>query len=189
MKKIIFLIVIFSCIKTNAQFKKIDTLVQIGKSGYRVYASNKSKEKNTVSIKLIGFDNDARDLDFLVDGKIKYVAIDDFNNDSYPDLLLFVYSGTDFLKVNIVGIASEENKSCVPIYFPDIRDDVKLRIGYNGHDVFDIIEGNLFRKFPIYNADNLNAPPTDSKRTIQYKMIKGEKGSYKFVVVRSYESK
>lgn len=74
-------------------------------------------------------------------------------------------------------------------FFPDIRDDAKLRVGYNGHDEFTIIEGNLFRKFPVYNPDNLNSPPTDVKRNIQYRVVKSDKGAYKFQVVRTYESK
>ena len=188
MKKILLLIIIFCCVKVNAQFKKIDTLVQVGKSGYRVYTNNKGKEKNSISIKVIGFDSDARDLDFTIEGKIKFVAVDDFNNDGFPDLLLFVYKAPDFLKATVIGIASEENKSCSSIYFPDIKDDAKLSAGYNGNDEFTVIEGNIFRKFTIHNVSNLNASSTDTKRTIQYKMVKGDKG-YKFVVVRSYESK
>lgn len=90
----------------------------MGKSGYRVYTSNKSNEKNAVNIKLVGFESEARDLDFVVEGKIKSIAVEDFNNDGFPDLLLFVYSGTDFSKVNVFGIASEENKRCVPIFSP-----------------------------------------------------------------------
>jgi len=180
---------LFLSLSVNAQIKRLDTLAQLGKSGYRVYTSNKSNEKNSVSIKLIGFESEARDLDFTVEGKIKSIAVEDFNNDGFPDLLLFIYSGADFSKATVIGIASEENKSCVPIFFPDIRDDVKLRVGYNGHDEFTIIEGNLFRKFPVYNPDNLTGQPTDIKRNIQYRVVRSEKGAYKFQVLRTYESK
>jgi hypothetical protein len=189
MKHLFFLVLLANSILATAQIKRLDTLAQLGRSGYRVYTSNKSNDKNAVNIKLVGFESEARDLDFTVEGKIKSIAVEDFNNDGFPDLLLFIYSGADFCKATVIGIASEENKSCVPIFFPDIRDDAKLRVGYNGHDEFTIIEGNLFRKFPVYNPDNLTGLPTDIKRNIQYRVVKGEKGAYKFQVLRTYESK
>ena len=190
MKYFLLIIITIYSSKVSAQFKRLDTSMQLGKAGYRVYCSNKSADKNAVSIKLIGFESGTgRDLDFPIDGRIKNVAIEDFNNDGFPDMVMYVYSGADASKVNIIGIASVENKSCAPIVFPDIRDDLKLRVGYNGHDEFTIIEGALFRKFPLYDPTNLTGPPTEAKRTIQYKVVRGERGSFKFVVLRSYESK
>jgi hypothetical protein len=180
------LLLIFLVSNAAAQIKKIDTTVRIGKVAYHILCSNKNFENNLAEIKLIGFDNAARDLNFYIKGKIKKAEIDDFNNDGYPDLVLYVYNGPTGAIGNVVGIASEENKSCVPILFPDIRDDPKLRAGYTGGDEFYLLEGLLFRSYPMKNpADTLQT----IKRTIQYKMAKAERGAYKFIVIRTYDAK
>ena len=47
-KLILMLALVFLFFSSNAQIKRLDTLAQLGKSGYRVYTSNKSNEKNKV---------------------------------------------------------------------------------------------------------------------------------------------
>ena len=166
--------------------KKFDTTFYIGKPGYRVYCNNKNEDKNEISIKPRGFENasSATDMAFYIKGRVGKAEIEDVNNDGFPDLLIYVYNG---VKGTVIGIASKENKSCVPIFFPDILDDEKLRTGYKGYDEFYLVEGSLMRRFPIYKATDTDTA-TGGKRVVQYQVIPYETG-YKFKVLRSYETK
>ena len=175
----------------QAQNKRIDTTMKYGATGYKVYSNNKYAEKNSVTISMIGFASTAqRDANFEIKGVLKSAAVDDFNNDGFPDLLLYILNGKAGNFTTVIGIASEKNESIRPIYFPDILDDSKLRIGYKGNDNFMLIEGTIMRSFPIYNMlDTANIKPTGSIRHIQYRMITAEVGALKFKVLRSYETK
>ena len=176
-------------VTTYAQFSRVDTTVQVGKAGYRIITNNKSPEKNSVTIKPIGFDKDARDVNIEIKGRIKSVEVDDLNADGCPDLLMYVYRGENNAYGTVFRISSEKNQSMRPIYFPDILDDAKLREGYKGHDRFMLMEGTLIRRFPLYNtSDTANVTPTGIMRGIQYGITMGEGGQAKFQVLRSYES-
>lgn len=189
-KILVLLIAIISFSNAQSQYNKIDTTVKVGKSGYKVICNNKSAEKNLISIKPVGFEGEARDMEFYIKGRIKNVQVDDFNNDGFPDLIIFSEGGDEnpIEHVNIYAITSVENKSCAPIYFPDILDDAKLRDGYKGHDRFSLMEGTVFRTFPIFKPDDTADKPTGGKRVVQYKMV-SEQGVFKFKAIRTYEIK
>lgn len=176
----------------TAQYRRIDTTMKYTTSGYRVYTNNKSADKNTITISLVGFDSKAqRDASFEIKGVVKGAAVDDFNNDGFPDLVIYVYTGKDAVTGNVIAIASEKNEGIRPIIFPDILDDAKLRTGYKGQDKFQLIEGTLLRSFPVYDAtDTTNVlKPLNIVRNIQYRVISGENGVLKFKAVRTYETK
>ena len=188
-KMFVLLISLISFNNVQSQFRKIDTTLKIGKSGYKIICPNKSVDKNQVSLKPIGFESEARDMEFYVRGRIKSVQIDDFNNDGFPDLFIISDgSGNPNEYVNIFAITSVENKSYAPIYFPDIRDDSKLRDGYRGHDEFSLMEGTVLRSFPVFKADDNPDKPTGGKRVIQYRMVSEER-VFKFKAFRNYELK
>ncbi len=171
----------------NAQFKKIDTTMKIGKAGFKVICNNKSETKNSVSITPIGFQNAARDVMFEIKGRILKAEVDDLNNDIFPDLVLYVYEPGDKGKASVVGISSVNNETFAPISFPDIVNDPKLRLGYAGFDNFLLMEGSLMRRFPVHTIDSTGAKPTGMMRQIQYKVFKDEREGLKFKPVRSYE--
>lgn len=175
----------------HAQGRRIDTTMKYGTSGYKVYTNNKSGEKNSVTISMIGFANTAqRDASFEIKGVLKSAAVDDFNNDGFPDLLLYIFNGKDRSYGTVIGVASEKNESIRPIYFPDILDDAKLRTGYKGKDDYMLIEGTIMRGFPVYDvSDTAKIKPTGAVRHIQYRMVTTEGGGYKFKVLRTYETK
>ncbi len=186
---IVFLLIIGY--SATAQFKRFDTTMKYTTAGYRVFANNKSAEKNNVTVSLIGFSNAAqRDASFEVKGILKGAAVDDFNNDGFPDLVMHIYKGKAAEMGSIIGIASNNNESIKPIYFPDILDDVKLRDGYKGNDKFILIEGTLMRSFPVFDvADTSAAKPLGIVRHIQYRVITAENDMLKFKVLRTYETK
>jgi hypothetical protein len=176
----------------TAQYKRIDTTMKYTTAGYRLYTNNKSAEKNSITISVVGFSNSAqRDASFEIKGVVKGAAVDDFNNDGFPDLVIFVYSGKDASMGTVIGVASEKNESIKPIFFPDILDDAKLRLGYKGRDKFQLIEGTLLRSFPLYDTSDSTdvLKPLNITRNIQYRVTTGENGVLKFKAVRTYETK
>jgi len=177
---------------TSAQYRRIDTTMKYTTAGYRVYTNNKSADKNTITISLVGFDSKAqRDASFEIKGVVKGAAVDDFNNDGFPDLVIYLYNGKDAAMGNVIAIGSEKNEGIRPIIFPDILDDAKLRVGYKGQDKFQLIEGTLLRSFPVYDTNDSTGvvKPLNIIRNIQYRVINGENGVLKFKAIRTYETK
>lgn len=187
---ITFLLCVCVAFVSNAQFKKIDTTMKVGKSGYRIYCNNKGLEKNTITITPVGFESGAREVSFEIKGKVAKAEADDLNNDGFPDMVVYVYTGDGNVYGKVIGIYSDKNTDIRPIMFPDILDDPKLKIGYKGHDEFSLMEGSLMRRFPVYqNPDSTNASPSGVIRQIQYRVMPGERETLQFKVLRSYEYK
>jgi hypothetical protein len=194
-KNSLLLLIIFCTITGNSkaqQGRRIDTTMKYTTAGYRVYTNNKSAEKNNITISLIGFSNTAqRDASFEIKGVVKGAAVDDFNNDGFPDMVVYVYTGKDAEIGSVIGIASQKNESIRPIFFPDILDDAKLRTGYKGQDKFQLIEGTLMRSFPVFDTSDTTGvlKPLNIVRHIQYRVTISENGAQKFKILRSYETK
>ncbi|TDO28987.1 hypothetical protein [Sediminibacterium goheungense] len=176
--------------KSHAQqtVRKFDSTMKIGKAGYKVVCNNRSADKNTINISPIGFDNSMRDFSFEIKGRVRRAEVDDVNRDNFPDLVLYIYSGDSLNKGTVVCISSEANTSVLPIVFPDIADDPKLRDGYKGDDEFLLMEGILTRRFPLYATDNEGvSKPTGKTRQVMYRVAPGDKGGQKFIVMRTYD--
>lgn len=188
MKQCLILIICFLSIQVNAQKNKFDTTMKIGKVGYRVTCTNKTNEKNEMSISMIGFEENRSDVNIDVKGKVQSGEIDDLNRDGFPDIVIYVFSEGEKRKGSIFSIASEGNKSISAILFPDITDDAKLSAGYKGGDQFKLFNGILTRRFPVYSTtDSTSTTPTGVIRQIIYKVVPGERGGYKFKVERSVD--
>ncbi len=167
--------------------RRYDSSMKIGKAGYKVSCNNRNPEKNTINISPIGFSNEVRDFSFEIKGRILRAEVDDVNRDNYPDLMLYVYNGDTLNKGTVICISSEANNNVVPIGFPDIVDDPKLRDGYRGFDEFRLMEGVLTRRFPLFTPDSLGAQPTGKMRQVMYRVVPGEKSGLKFQVMRTYD--
>lgn len=195
-RKFLVLVICFSGVISllNAQIpaRRIDTIMKLGKTGYKLSCNNKNPDRNTVTVSPIGFEKEAREASFEVKGRITKAEVDDINRDGFPDLVFYVYSiGIDSMPKGIViGISSERNESMAPIGFPDIFDDPKIRVGYKGYDEYFLMEGTLMRRFPVFPADSSSAKPAGSgvlMRQVSYQIIPGERGGARFKPMRSYE--
>jgi hypothetical protein len=187
---ICFLLLVGSQLKLEAQFKKFDSTLKVAKAGYRVYCNNKNPEKNTVTITPVGFEKEAREVSFEIKGRIKTAETDDLNNDGFPDLVMYIFTGVETNFGKVIGIYSEKNESIGPIGFPDILDDPKLRVGYKGFDEYSLMEGNLMRRFPMYQqVDSTKFEPSGMIRQLQYRVVPGENGGQKFKVIRTFDFK
>lgn len=170
------------------QGRRFDTTMKIGKAGFRVSCNNKGVDKNNLTIAPVGFENGARDVTFEVKGRVNKAEVDDLNMDGFPDMILYVNVAGEKPKINIIAVSSDKNQGFLPIYFPDVVDDPKIKPGYKGGDEYYLMEGNLVRRFPLYNTqDTTNTQPTGMYRQVMYRVVIGERGELKFKVARSYD--
>ncbi|MFM9019905.1 MAG: hypothetical protein ACKOOA_01140 [Sediminibacterium sp.] len=187
-----FICVLFGLIAAGSiqaqSARRYDSTLKLGKAGFKISCNNKNPEKNNLSIAPVGFENGARDVSFEVKGRVNKAEVDDLNMDGFPDLIIYVNLPGDKPKLNIIAISSDKNQGFLPIYFPDILDDAKIKPGYKGGDEYYLMEGNLVRRFPIYNTqDTANIQPTGMYRQVMYRVGMGERGELKFKVARSYD--
>ncbi len=168
--------------------RRFDTTMKLGKAGYKVFTTNKNPDLNSLTIGPVGFEKEAREATLQIKGRVTRAEVDDLNNDGYPDLVVYVVNPGKKEKSSVFGVSSEKNQGFLPIYFPDVYDDQKLRVGYDGHDQYSLMEGTLVRRFPLFNTtDTANVTPTGMIRQVQYRMVPGDRGELKFKVVRSYD--
>lgn len=116
----------------------------------------------------------------LVGQSITGVEICDLNNDSNPELLVFLQSTGSGSYGSVLAYTVYNGKSSGSVYMPDITQDKALSEGYMGHDSFAVRDGKLIRSFPVYVENDSNAAPTGGNREIVYTLKAGEAG-YSFV--------
>ena len=179
MKKCLFFGLLFLSAQAFGQKPiKYDSTLKIGKAGFRIMCLNKSADENSLTIKPIGFSNQAREANLLLKGKVASAEVDDLNNDGFPDLIIYVIDKSD--RINVFRLTSKNNERMELILFPDITNDMQLSKGYRGKDDFKLVEGILFRKFPIYDLDTNIKIPTNKVRQIMYRVVAEDDGYLKF---------
>ena len=179
MKKCLFFGLLFLSAQAFGQKPiKYDSTLKIGKAGFRIMCLNKSADENSLTIKPIGFSNQAREANVLLKGKVASAEVDDLNNDGFPDLIIYVIDKSD--RINVFSLTSKNNERMELILFPDITNDMQLSKGYRGKDDFKLVEGILFRKFPIYDLDTNIKIPTNKVRQIMYRVVAEDDGYLKF---------
>jgi hypothetical protein len=176
----------------QVSFNKIDSTLKIGKVGYRVECRNKNVDVNELSVRPVGFDGGAREVNFPLHGRLLKAEIDDLNSDSYPDLVLYIYTDSAAIYGTVYVFLSEANKSITGCVLPDPMMNGKINSGYKGHDQFILMEGNLLQKFPIYKPGDDKNTPTGGMRVVLYQLAKTDNGdngaTYHFNLVRSYDT-
>lgn len=187
MSKYLFFGFLFLTTVSNGQkFLKYDSTLKIGKVGYRVFCMNRSVEKNAISIRPIGFKSEGRDITLDLKGKVAASEIEDLNNDGFPDLVVYVTEKSG--NANLFSIASKENETIEPIILPDITNDMQMSKGYRGGDEYKLVEGILFRKFPVYESDTTIKTPTNKVRQILYRVVRGDQpGIWKFKSFKNFD--
>jgi hypothetical protein len=178
--------------KIHAQevtFEKIDTTMKIGKYGFKVSCRNKEIKSNMLSIRPIGYESPASEsMNMPVRGRLSAAMVDDLNGDGLADLILFIYTDSAAIHGTVYAMISVDEKNLMPTGLSDPALDGKINTGYKGHDVFSMLEGTVLLKFPIFKTGDADNKPTGGTRTVQYNITKGESGSYKFNIIRFYDT-
>ena len=164
---------------------KYDSTMKIGKTGYRISCINRSPDRNILNIRPVGFKSESREASIELKARVFGAEIDDLNNDGFPEVIIFIEEPKG--NKSLFCISSKENERMEPIYFPDIKDDMRLSKGYRGQDEFRLLEGVLFRKFPIFESDTAIKQPTNKVRQILYRVIAGDQGSWKFKSFKDFD--
>ena len=179
----------FGSASAQINFEKIDTTMKIGKYGFKVNCRNKEVKSNQLSIRPLGYESPANEtMNFPVRGRISALQVDDLNSDGLADLIMIVYSDSAAIHGTAFALISDGDKSLLPCALSDPALDGKINNGYKGHDTFSMLEGTLLERFPIFKPGDADDKPTGGMRTIQYNVTKGESGSYKFNILRFYDS-
>jgi hypothetical protein len=64
---------------------------------------------------------------------------------------------------------------------------MQLSKGYRGKDEYKLVEGVLFRKFPIFESDTSIKKPTNKVRQIMYRVMAGDQGTWRFKSFKTFE--
>ncbi|WP_083191589.1 MliC family protein [Formosa haliotis] len=122
-----------------------------------------------VSVTPIGLTDVSDPQTYPIHGEITNVEMDDLNNDSFPEVIIYTKTGSN-AKGEAIGISVNNGKSMSQFNIPNVSDNAEASKGYNGHDEFAMVEGTFVQRFPIYE----NNAPTGKTRQIQYKLEDGE---------------
>jgi hypothetical protein len=186
MYKFFSIVVLFLTIGVFGQdIKRYDSTLKIGKVGFRVTCLNKSLTQNSLSIKPIGFKSEAREASLELKARVISADIDDLNGDGFVDLIIYILENSG--KTNLFCVSSKNDEMMQPIFFPDITNDSQLSKGYRGGDEYKLVEGILFRKFPIYGSDTSIKAPTNKVRQIMYRVVEGDRGMLNFKAFKNFE--
>jgi len=109
-----------------------------------------------------------------VDGQVVGAEVADLDGNGKPDILVYVQSAGSGSYGQLVAYSVIGGSSLSPITLPELTG--ALAQGYMGHDEFQVVEGCLVRRFPIYKASDSNAKATGGLRQICYKIKNGEAG-------------
>lgn len=110
----------------------------------------------------------------VINGSVVNAQVADLNSNSQPELYVFVQGAGSGSYGELVAYSVNNGRSLTPITLPEL--DTTLAQGYRGHDKFEIVEGCLVRRFPIYKPNDPNAHASGGERQICYKLKAGEAG-------------
>ncbi len=184
-KYITILFLLFSFYALGQKGSKYDSTMKIGKVGYKVTCMNRNPDRNVLNVRPVGFKADAREVNLELRGRVLSAEIDDLNQDGFPDVIIYIIDPQG--RKYFYTLSSQENEMLQFIYFSDITNDQQLSKGYRGKDEYKLVEGILFRKFPIYESDTAIKEPTNKVRQVMYRVVTGEKGMLTFKPFKSFD--
>ncbi|MFK5878218.1 MAG: hypothetical protein QM478_01845 [Flavobacteriaceae bacterium] len=150
-----------------------------------------SESTTSITIQTNGFEND--DMINLDDiDPISFMQLADLDQNGFDEIYIITQATGSGNYLNVIGYASNRDKSFTPIYFPELVDSDfdkgALFEGYMGHDSFFIQEDKLVRKFPVYLENDTNNNPTGGEKEISYLLKQGE-ASWQLKVQKTYNEK
>ena len=107
-----------------------------------------------------------------VNGRVVGAKVADLNGNGTPEIYVFVQGAGSGSYGELVAYAVINSSDLSPIYLQELTGPNAQ--GYRGHDQFEVVEGCLVRRFPIYKPGDTNAKATGGERQICYKPTAGE---------------
>jgi hypothetical protein len=112
--------------------------------------------------------------EFFDKDPITDVFIVDLDENGFDEIYIITTSAGSGSYGNVLGFASNRDKSLSMINFPDIQYNKKFFEGYMGQDSFFIENNKLVRTFHVYKVEDKNQNLTDGKRKLIYGLYPGE---------------
>jgi hypothetical protein len=105
---------------------------------------------------------------------ISDIFMADLDGNGFDEIYIITTSTGSASYGNVMGFASNYDKSLSMINFPEIHEGDENFSGFMGHDIFTIENQKLVRTFPIYNEGDTNQNPTGGTRKLIYGLYPGE---------------
>lgn len=154
---------------------------------------NKNGE-STANIFVVGtgFENTKDTLKFKDSDPFEQALLADLDGDGFEELYIFTRAAGSGSYLNILGVASNKDKSFTQINVQKIEEaDMKAGKnfeGYMGHDKITAEKDALVLEFPVYKEKDAKDKPTGGKRKVFYKLSSGE-AAFQLKVVKKEDIK
>jgi hypothetical protein len=128
---------------------------------------------SAIEVRTRGFEHDCQEV-YPDRDPISDVFVADLDGNGFDEIYIITTSAGSGSYGNVLGFASNKDKSLSMIHFPEMRKGDEHFEGYMGHDTFKIEVQRLVRIFPIYNKGDTNKNPTGGRRRLVYGLYPGE---------------
>ena len=128
---------------------------------------------SNIAINTQDFEHDFSEV-FKDKNPISKVLLADLDQNGFDEIYIITASAGSGSYGNILGFASNKDKSLSMINFPKIEEGDKAFKGYMGHDYFEIRNHKLVRTFPVFRPGDTNQNPTGGNRKLLYGLYPGE---------------
>ena len=128
---------------------------------------------SNIKIKTLDFEHNYLEI-FKDKDPISNILLADLDNNGFDEIYIITTSAGSGSYGNVLGLASNKDKSLSMINFPEIEQEDDNFIGYMGHDSFTIENRKLLRTFPVFNEGDANHNPTGGTRKLIYGLYPGE---------------
>lgn len=111
---------------------------------------------------------------------VEDVFLADLDNNGFQEFYFTTRSAGSGSYSKIYGFASNNDKSVTPVHIPEWNgsdnESEPFFKGFQGHNTFSVINGQLYHIFPVYLPEDSNANPTGGIRKIKYILVASEAG-------------
>ena len=148
----------------------------VTRSGKRLFISESHPvglSLSDISIKSSGFEHNISET-IKDSDPIKGVYVADLDDNGFDEFYIITISSGSGSYGNVIGFASNNDKSLSMMHFPGISEEDEPFAGYMGHDNFKIADKKFIRSFPIYLSKDKNPTPTGGTRHLSYGLFSGE---------------
>jgi hypothetical protein len=174
MKLLLILILITFC--ASSCVSQSENNVYKTKTGKRIIIEEShpaGQSLSTIVIKSLDFEHNMNETNTDTD-PIKDVFVTDLDENGFDEIYIITVSAGSGSYGNVIGFASNNDKSLSMINFPEIQQgDIHFK-GYMGHDQISIESNYLLRTFPIYLDEDTNTKAAGGKRILRYSLQPGE---------------
>ncbi|MEO6694511.1 MAG: hypothetical protein ABIY50_12215 [Ignavibacteria bacterium] len=155
---------------------------------FKIDERKKSSSVSDYLISGIGFGTFSDTLKIENKDPLKNIFNADLDKDGFEEVYIITQATGSGSYENIIGVASDKDKSYRLINIQEIRDkdlqNTGQFSGYMGRDSIYVSDGVLTREFPVYLKTDAMSDPSGGKRLILY-ALKSSGNAYEMIVVNS----